>query len=517
IDLATIAAERASHRRAVWAVAVALIALTVLLLAGPLLDARVAARAPRREMQLTFTIVAVIVIGTALLAVAFAVAPWSAVPANRKAFKLLIGGLSSAAVAATLVSAAVRLRVALRVRRPAPERSPAVFIGMQLACGLFVAALLVLFERVLGRSVDPAAVDLRHFSLHPWTSARLATLTGILLSHAAVLWLSALACVVALARWRLPRRLSSMHLLAAACWILPIVAVMLAAVTCAAAALFAPPLVIWYRRAMVASRILTLFVGFLVPALLVYPSVSFFGDRSIRHLIETRYAVEAMNHAQGLQDRLKEALAEIDALPRLPDFVQDAATMRCGPPRTEPAFPIWSQTVLARDRLTSDLEIYDDKGCLVSRFGLNFPEYTGAAQAPEPLKGCEWDTYGEALLFGAAQERRTLHAQRSICVGGRKIASLVVHVIFDYRTLPFITSQGPYFDVFGDVGNGGNGGSALEGSPAGDVDITVYGWGLTVFFTSSEEAFPLDDATFARVYSASRQPFWTVLRKGGQR
>ena len=530
IDLSTIAAERASHRRAVGAVAVALVALTVLLLAGPLLDARIAARAPRREMQLTFTIVAVVVIGTALLVIAFAVSPWSAVPANRKAFKLLIGGLSSAAVAATLVSAAVRLRVALRVRRPAPERSPAVFIGMQLACGLFVAALLVLFERVLGRSVDPAAVDLRHFSLHPWTSARLATLTGILLSHAAVLWLSALACVVALARWRLPRRLSSMHLLAAACWILPIVAVsmlsvfrdwavptvavMLAAVTCAAAALFAAPLVIWYRRAMVASRILTLFVGFLVPALLVYPSVSFFGDRSIRHLIETRYAVEAMNHAQGLQDRLKEALAEIDALPRLPDFVQDAATMRCGPPRTEPAFPIWSQTVLARDRLTSDLEIYDDKGCLVSRFGLNFPEYTGAAQAPEPLKGCEWDTYGEALLFGAAQERRTLHAQRSICVGGRKIASLVVHVIFDYRTLPFITSQGPYFDVFGDVGNGG---SALEGSPAGDVDITVYGWGLTVFFTSSEEAFPLDDATFARVYSASRQPFWTVLRKGGQR
>jgi len=186
IDLATIASERASHRRAVGAVAVALVALTVLLLAGPLLDARIAARAPRREMQLTFTIVAVVVIGTALLAIAFAVSPWSAVPANRKAFKLLIGGLSSAAVAATLVSAAVRLRVALRVRRPAPERSPAVFIGMQLACGLFVAALLVLFERVLGRSVDPAAVDLRHFSLHPWTSARLATLTGILLSHAAV-------------------------------------------------------------------------------------------------------------------------------------------------------------------------------------------------------------------------------------------------------------------------------------------------------------------------------------------
>src|SRR4029079_14312271 len=98
----------------------------------------------------------------------------------------------------------------------------------------------------------------------------------------------------------------------------------------------------------------------------------------------------------------------------------------------------------------------------------------------------------------------------SICVGGRKIASLVVHVIFDYRTLPFITSQGPYFDVFGDVGNGGNGGSALEGSPAGDVDITVYGWGLTVFFTSSEEAFPLHAPRFRPVYSRSRPPLLAV-------
>jgi len=525
ISLAAIAAERAALRRSVGAIAIALVALIVLLLAGPLLDARILARSPRREITLTFTIVAVVIIGTALLAIAFAVAPWSAVPGNRKAFKLLLGGLSAAAIAATLVSAAVRLRVALRARRLAPQQRPVTFALTQLACGVVLASVLVLFERVLGRSVDPAAVDLRHFSLHPWTTARLVTLTGILLGHAAVLWLGALACVVALARWRLPRRATSTHAAAAVLWTAPIVviaalaasrgwavpvaAVLLGALTCAAAALAAPVLVTWYRRATVASRILTLFLGFLVPALLVYPSVHFFGERSMRHLVETRYAIEAMNHPQALQDRLKEALAEIDALPTLPDLVQDAATLRSGPPRTETAFRIWSQTALARGRLTSDLEIYDAQGSLVSRFALNFPEYTGAAQAPEPLRGCQWELFGEALLFGSAQERNTLHAQRSVCVGGRPIATLVVHVAFDYRTLPFITSQSAYFDVFGDAPNG----TALEGAPAGDVDITVYGWGLTVFFTSGQEAFPLDDQTFQRVYASSREPFWTVLRR----
>ena len=87
-------------------------------------------------------------------------------------------------------------------------------------------------------------------------------------------------------------------------------------------------------------------------------------------------------------------------------------------PRTETAFRIWSQTVLARQRLTSDLEIYDEKGALVSRFALNFPEYLGDTQTPERLRSCEWEMLGEALLFGGAQERNTLHAQRSVCVDG---------------------------------------------------------------------------------------------------
>ena len=52
------------------------------------------------------------------------------------------------------------------------------------------------FERVLRTGVDPATVDLRHFSLHPWSATRLALLGGILIGPAAALWAGTLVLSV---------------------------------------------------------------------------------------------------------------------------------------------------------------------------------------------------------------------------------------------------------------------------------------------------------------------------------
>ena len=516
--------SRARLRRLVGVIALTLLAITVLLLAGPLLDARLIARSPSPELRLTAAVLGIILASAGLLWLSLRLSPAFESDAGRRAAAVLLGGATAAALAATLVSAAVRLRVALRAIRRPPERGWVLFIAAQLVCGVVLATLLILFERVLGQSVDPSQVDLRHFSLHPWSVPRLATLAGVLLGHAAVLWAGALACVIALARWRLPRRWSSRHAAAAALWLAPIVvvavitlragwsipvsAVVLGALAAAAAALVAPRLVLWYRRVTAASRILALFMAFLLPALLVYPSVHFFAERKMRDLIGARYAVEAMRHPRTLLDRLNQALAEIDAIPDMPAIVASARAAD-GTPRLEPAFRIWNETVLARERLTSDLEIYDDTGKLVSPFALNLPEYNRAAQATETLSGgCQWEIFGEALLFAGAQERNTLHAQRSVCVDGRRIGMIVVHVVFDYRTLPFIRSQSAYLDVFSPDES-----PPLEGPPAGDVEFTVYGWGLTTIYSSAPDAWALDDATFARVYR-SRAPFWTVLEKG---
>jgi len=530
VSFASVASYREGHRRGVAGLALGIFALTILLLTGPLLDRRAVARDGRREIWLTLSVIAALLAGGALLWIAFRVSPWYAASGNRKAVKLLLSGALLAAIVAVCVSAAVRLRVALRSRRRWPDQETVLFAATQCVCGVVMAATLAAFEIVLGRSVDPAAVDLRHFSLHPWTAPRLATLAGILLGHAAVIWACALGCVIALSRWRLPRQWSSRHLIAALLWLLPTatiavvgsfrgwpvpsLAIVLAALACTVSALVGPRLAVWYRRATVASRLIVLFAAFLVPALLVYPSVQFFGERALRYLIETRYAVEAMQHPETLQMRLRTALAEIDALPNLKELATSAVTAS-GSPRSDTAFRIWSQTVLARERLTSDIEIYNAHGTLVSRFALNFPDYGVTAQTAETLPACtKWDVTGEAPIFGAAQDRNMLRAQRSLCVDGRPLAVIVVHVVLDYRTLSFISSRmSGYFDVFGTP----EARPSIEGSPSGDVDVVIYGWGLTAIYMSGNDAWPLDDQTFRRIYQSARTPFWTVLGRGQTR
>jgi signal transduction histidine kinase len=296
-------------------------------------------------------------------------------------------------------------------------------------------------------------------------------------------------------------------------WPVPAYAVVLAAAVCTAAALAGSRVVVWYRRAAGASRLVALFTAFLLPALLAYPSVQFFGERSLRTLIETRYAVEAMKHPETLQARLTTALEEIDALPNLASYV-DAAN-KPGATRTDSAFRIWSQTVLARERLTSSVEIYGADGTQASApFALHFPDYAVVSPRMEALPECNkgWDIYGEAPVFGAAQDRNMLRAQRSLCRNGEPVAAIVVHVALDYRTLSFVTSsQSGFFDMFSTAA------PPIEGPPVGDVDIVIYGWGLTAIYMSGDDAWPIDDRTFQRIYTAARKPFWTVLSKGNTR
>ena len=129
----------------------------------------------------------------------------------------------------------------------------------------------------------------------------------------------------------------------------------------------------WYRRTTVAARIFALFLAFLIPALLLYPSMNSFAERATRELIATEYAVQAQNHVQTLLQRTEQARKEVDALEALPDLIANDSSPDASPD-FQAAFLVWQQTVLARERLTSAVELYDRTGKLVSRFPLNLPE-----------------------------------------------------------------------------------------------------------------------------------------------
>ena len=524
---AQVSAARTEWRRAVRAAILLVVATTLLLLVGPLLDRRAAAP--------TFDRYAAATAAAALLVVAAAALIWAASQLgfeggpDRHEMLLLLGG-TAAGIVALLVAPVFQLAAKLRATRQHPSAHRGLFVIEQLLAGLVVAAIVAAFARVLRIVLDDSAVDLRHFSLHPWSEERLALLGGILVCHLAALWSGSLLLVGASARWRLRRGWRLDPALACAGWVLPSVTLaalavtrqwpvpalglVLSALTCAAAALWAPQVSAWFRHATVAGRILSLFVAFLVPSLLLYPSVNFFTDRNVRNVIASRYAPEAQMLPDTLQKRLALARDEVDALP-LAEYVLEAGTTSVEASGSDPAFVIWRQTVLARERLTSAVELYDAAGGMIDRFPLNLPEYEGSAQPAGTTTTCaQWDVFGEVAPFGSDQ-RRMLHAHRSVCEGtgptARVLGTVVLHVVPDYRTLPFITSQSPYFEVF----RSGEGAPA-EGITGSEVNVVIYGWGLTPLYASGSVAWPITEELFARVYR-SREPFWTTMGRGDGR
>jgi signal transduction histidine kinase len=459
-------------------------------------------------------------LGTLALAAAGGLLVWAAFAAQAGAFPappatLLVAGGTVAALVSLLAGPVSRMPIVLRGIRPA---GLAGLVLSQLGAGVAIAALILGFQRLLETVARAASADLRHFSLFPADPDRLMLLAGFVALHLAVLWAATLILVLSAAPWRTTRRPPGQRVLLLCLWIAPSIAaaavasarewavpalgLVLSATAAALAASVGLQVANWYRRATVAARIFALFIAFLVPTLLLHPAMDFFAERATRELIVTRYAAQAQNHVQTLRDRMDLARQEVDRFEDLASLVQAPAT--CPPvPSSDAAFLVWKNTVLARERLTSNVELYDERGCLVSRFALNVPEYS--ATAPQKASGCDWDWWGEVAPFGA-EERRMLHAERGICTpdgegGFVQQGTVILHAVFEYETLPFITSQNPYFEVFRSA-------ETQQDVMAGaSVEVAIYGWGLRPLYTSGRTAWPLTDEIFERVYR-SREPFW---------
>ena len=84
---------------------------------------------------------------------------------------------------------------------------------------------------------------------------------------------------------------------------------------------------------------------------------SSFATAAKERLIATTYAPQAMSQRKDLQDRLYQALEQIDAMPGARRLrVRLRATVAA--PTIDRAFAVWSKTELATYRLTSSVELY---------------------------------------------------------------------------------------------------------------------------------------------------------------
>jgi signal transduction histidine kinase len=445
--------------------------------------------------------------------------------------------LLTAAAAAGLVALAFeaveRVRLAIRHRWPTPGgiasgegrgRLIAVwFLATHLGAGAAVALLLVAYEVVLGNAISATSVDALHFSLHPLVPARLAFAVGLILAQAVVFWTAVFCVILITSPWRLART-GSQALAAFALQVAPVLLIAVFPRTIGAAPSTVPALptaiaglacialargMSWARpRYRHASQALRLFAGalvLLIPAFVLYPSVHHFADRGLRRLIEEEYARQAKDQRPELQLKLRTVLQQIDAM----EIPKLAAPTRPEAGTANVAFELWRNTNLATERLASSLELYDAQGFLAWRFALNLPDYVSTSQQwREP--SCDWEIFEEASLFGS-EERRLLHAGRGICESGSDTptgGSIVVNVMLDYETLPFITARNPYNDLIRPADT-----LPAEGTVGRSVQFVVYGWGRGSLYSSTARSWPLDESLLS-VIAQSRRPFWTAMSDG---
>ena len=442
-------------------------------------------------------------------------------PVIRSPVDLLAFACAFAALAALGLDLLFRIRRARRTGRRSPATEPFVFLAHQTLAGCALGALLLGFAGWFQLAVDTTTLDITHFSLHPWDSQRLVLMLGLIILHAALLWTGVAACLAASLRWRVAGPTSAWSLAALAAWMTPVVIIygmarlgdlvvsaeglLVSGVACALSVSSRRPMMAWYRHSSQVSRLLVSFVSLLGPTLLLYPSAVHQAERTKRALVEDRFAPQTVLHPDRLKQNLDLALSQIDATPLLPQLVAAPDGPEPGSPPTDNAFLLWRSTSLARSRLTSAIELYNRTGRLVGRFSMNFPEIS----RPRTIRNndtCDWTTFPEGGPFGS-KERRLLHADRAVCDDdGTVVGAVSVDVMLDYGTLPFISSQSPYFELFRTEPR-----VLRESAPSRDIELVIYGWGGRATYASGAVTWLLDEALFTQLAS-SRDPLWTTLR-----
>jgi signal transduction histidine kinase len=523
-------------RQGTAAAAMTVIAITLLLLCGPLLDWRSALRSATDYAAVVIAMTLLIVSARVVMIVALTRlrsrppilsesvygSPWLT-PALGSPLDLLLTVLSAAALVALVFFAleAWRLRPSGsgQARRPDPGLPAA--ITLDTAAGVIVGLLLVGYLAFLADTVSHVSVDLLRFSIAPWNSAAVAVHGALVLAHATAIGLGVLVFRAASAIWRRPRRSWLERARAAACWLLPAIVIaglapawlprmplFVALGVTVALTLLGPRITARYRHGSQAFRLALFTLGLIVPAVAFYPALFTLARRAKAAEVESRYAEQARDQRQAVQTQLRQTLIQIDRFPGLADLIAAAPSPLAADTVTDRAFLVWQTTSLASYPMTSSVELYGPDGGLVSRFAFNLPDDLRATP-PSQERACEWEVYAEVAAF-FAEERRVLHAGRALCTDGDPTTargSIVVHAMLDYENLPFIASRNPYVELLRPNG------AADRREPGGDIEYAVYGWSRTPLYASRDRAWTLDDAVFARLES-DRAPIWTTLYRG---
>jgi signal transduction histidine kinase len=518
VSAVDLAAARARWLRNSWAALISVLGVTLVLCAAPIVERRRQVTV-RGTLRLASLELAGVLVG-ALALLLFASRSWSQSASLASPANLLLTSLAAAALGWLALDHIERQRVCRPQQRLTTEHG---FGAARVWAATFVTGALAWFglaayERVLWTLVANTSLDVLHFSLHPLSASRLSVAFGLVLLHAAVMWLAVAvirASAVATRTSRRPARsllgtgagaLTAAIVVSLVSRSTPMTPLAIAFAAAATGAFALGRLSGRLHRLSQSARLGVSFVALVAPAVAMYPSLFFYATDAKERLVMQVYAPEAASQRDDLQRRLQRTVEQIDQVPSLADFVLG---LNSETPTTDRAFVVWSNTDLARYRLTSAIDLYDADGRVVSPFALHLPEY---ATARFRASGCgSWEQpFDEISPFGSS-ERHVLRTSRGICQNGRLVGSIVVRVMLDYQTLHFMSSQSPYLESLR-----ANQQAPPEGVSGRDVEFAVYGWSRAPIFASGTSVWTLPDAVFQRMVD-SRDAFWATVSRDDHR
>ncbi|MCJ7681515.1 MAG: ATP-binding protein [Candidatus Aminicenantes bacterium] len=105
---------------------------------------------------------------------------------------------------------------------------------------------------------------------------------------------------------------------------------------------------------------------------------------------------------------------------------------------------LWDATPLAKFNKYSRLEILTPRGTVLSHFALNVPEIP-LADYEFPLSR-EWMVFDQDILY-LGRDKDFLIAYKDWFAEEQHVGRMIVFLMIDYETLPFLFSANPYFEV----------------------------------------------------------------------
>ena len=268
-------------------------------------------------------------------------------------------------------------------------------------------------------------------------------------------------------------------------WPLPIVGLLLSSIACAVAALLARRVVVWYRHATIAARIF---------APVRHVSRAGGAALSVAQLLRrARHRAPDHDLRRRGAEPLGDAARPAEGSAGRDRPARDAARPREGAPATPCGAAGSEERVLRLEPDGARAGAPDLGGRVVQR-----QRHAGQPLRVEPARVHREraasrrrrrrvsGTCSASRCRSGRRSALVLHAERALCLGGgddprRSGGTIVLHLaVDDYRTLPFITSQSPYFELFRPSPNS----AGARVAPGNDVQVAIYGWGLEPVYTS---------------------------------